>query len=216
MILRRSPEILRFGGMLAIFVVAGLAITYLLLPPAPDDGKPPAMPPLRVAGMVVPPGGDLAAGALDRVRRYAAGEITIKLPDGTTRKVKWGALGAEIDRVRLASYVHEAEKPASAVRRAHDSAKRPEDPLDVPLPVTVDAPTAIPRLLDIKAEVDTPARDAYIDLDKRQLKPEAVGYRLDVYGTLARIDAALRQGDGAVDAAVETIAPRLTAAESAT
>ncbi|MGD0782142.1 MAG: hypothetical protein ABSA30_04680, partial [Candidatus Aminicenantales bacterium] len=45
------------------------------------------------------------------------------------------------------------------------------------------------------------------------LKPEAVGYRLDVYGTLARIDAALRKGEDTVDAAVETIAPRLSAAE---
>ncbi len=211
------PEILRFGGMIAIFVASGLAIAYLVLPPAPEDAnRPRPMPPLRVAGMLVPVpagGGDLTAGALDRVRRYAAGEITLKLPDGSTRKVRRGALGAEIDRVRLASYVHEAERPASAVRRAHDRAERPDDPLDVPLPVTVDAPAAITRLLDVKAEVDTPARDAYIDLEKRELKREAVGYRLDVYGTLARIDAALRRGEDVVDVAVETIAPRLTAAE---
>ena len=57
MILRRSPEMLRFGGMVAIFVVSGLAIAYLVLPPAPDDpDKPRPAPPLRVAGMVVPPG----------------------------------------------------------------------------------------------------------------------------------------------------------------
>jgi vancomycin resistance protein YoaR len=213
MLLRRSPEILRFGGMIAIFVTSGLAIAYLVLPPAPEDeNKPHPMPALRVAGMLVPPGGDLVAGALDRVRRYAAGEITLKLPDGGTRKLRRGSLGAEIDRVRLAAYVREAERPASAVRRAHEKTK-PDDPLDVPLPVTVDAAEAITRLLDIKAEVDTPARDAYIDLDKHELKREAVGYRLDVYGTLARIDAAFRNGADTVDAAVETIAPRLTAAE---
>jgi vancomycin resistance protein YoaR len=127
--------------------------------------------------------------------------------------VRRGALGAEIDRVRLASYVREAERPASAVRRAHEHAGKPDDPLDVPLPVTVDAAEAVGRLLDIKAEVDTPARDAYIDLEKHELKAESVGYRLDVYGTLARIDAAFRKGEDTVDAAVETIAPRLTAAE---
>lgn len=211
--LLKSPEILRFGGMVAIFVASGLAITYLVLPPAPDDDKPRPTPQLRVAGNVVPAGGDLVANALDRVRRYAAGEITLKLPDGSTRKVKRGALGAEIDRVRLASYVREAERPASAVRRAHDSGKKAEEPLDVPLPVMVDADEAIKRLLDIKAELDTPARDAYIDLEKRELKPEAVGYRLDVYGTLARIDAAFRKGDETVEASVETIKPKLTAAE---
>ncbi len=210
----RSPEMLRFGGMIAIFAGAGLAIAYLLLPPAPEDeSKPRPTPPLRVAGAIVPPGGDLVASTLDRVRRYAAGEITLTLPDGSTRKVRRGALGAEIDRVRLASYVREAERPTSAVRRAHDRAGKPEDPLDVPLPVTVDAAEAIARLLDIKAALDTPARDAYIDLEKRALKAEAVGYRLDVYGTLARIDAAFRKGEETVAAAVETITPRLTAAE---
>jgi vancomycin resistance protein YoaR len=152
------------------------------------------------------------ANTLDRVRRYAAGEMAIKLPDGSARKVRRGALGAEIDRVRLASYVHEAERPDSAVRRAHERAK-PDEPLDVPLPVTVDTAEAVSRLLDIKAEVDAPARDAYIDLEKRELRHEAVGYRLDVYGTLARIDAALRKGEDGVEAAVETISPHLTAAE---
>ena len=215
MLLRRpSPEILRFGGMVAIFVAAGLAITYLVLPPAPDDAeKPRPTPPLRVAGALVPAEGDLSANALDRVRRYAAGEMVLKLPDGSTRKVRRAALGAEIDRVRLASYVHEAERPESAVRRAHDRNGKPGDPLDVPLPVTTSSTEAVSKLLDLKAEVDVPARDAYIDLEKRELKPEAVGYRLDVYGTLARIDAALRKGQDVVDAAVETVAPRLTAAE---
>jgi vancomycin resistance protein YoaR len=209
-----SPELYRFGGMLAIFVASGLGITYLVLPPAPDEADAPRpAPELRVAGMPVPAGGDRVANALDRVRRYAAGEITLTLPGGATRKVRRGALGAEIDRVRLADFVKEADRPASAVRRAHDRATKPGAPLDVPLPVALDADLAIAKLLDIKAELDTPARDATIDLEKRELKREEVGYRLDVYGTLARIDAALRRGDDTVEAAVETIAPKLTAAE---
>ncbi|MFT3774728.1 MAG: VanW family protein [Minicystis sp.] len=200
--------------MLAIFIASGLGITYLVLPPAPEDeDKPRPPPPLRVAGMLVPPGGDRVAGAMDKVRRYAAGELTLKLPNGASRKVKLRAFGAEIDRVRLASYVKEAERPTSAVRRAHDAAKKPDEPIDVPLPVALDQEAAVARLLDLKAEIDTPARDAYIDLEKRELKKEEVGYRLDVYGTLARIDAAFRKGEDAVEAAVETIAPRLTAAE---
>lgn len=210
----RSPEILRFGGMVAICAGAGLAIVYLVLPPAPEDAaKPRPMPQLRVAGQLVPPQGDLAAGTLDRVRRYAAGEIAIQLPDGSARKLRLRALGAELDRVRLAAFVHEAERPASAVRRAHDQAKKADEPIDVPLPLTVDTAEAMSRLLDIKAEVDTPPRDAYIDLEKRELKRETVGYRLDVYGTLARIDAALREGVAEVPAAVETIPPKLSAAQ---
>ncbi len=115
--------------------------------------------------------------------------------------------------MRLAAYVHEAERLRGAVRRCPTIGLTRDEPLDVPLPLTVDAGEAVGRLLDLTAEVDTPARDAYIDLEKRELKREAVGYRLDVYSTLARIDAALRHGEDAVDAAVETIPPRLSAAE---
>ena len=210
-----SPEVRRFGGMIAIFVAGGLGITYFLLPPAPEDEDKPKPPPaLRVAGMVVPPGGDRVSAAMDKVRRFAAGEITLKLPNGATKKIKRTAFGAEVDRVRLASYVKEAERPTSAVRRAHEEAKKKADePIDVPLPVALDQETAVTRLLDVKAEVDTPARDAYIDLEKKELRKEEVGYRLDVYGTLSRIDAAFRRGEDTVEAAVETIAPRLTSAE---
>ena len=84
----------------------------------------------------------------------------------------------------------------------------------MPLPVALDADLAITKLLDTGAEPDTPARDAYIDLEEaRASSARRVGYRLDVYGTLARIDAAFRRGQDTVEAAVETIAPRLTAAE---
>lgn len=207
----RSTELLRYGGMTAIVFASGVAITYLVLPPAPEGPRP--APSLRVAGMVVPSAGDLIANTLDRVRRYAAGEFTLRLPNGTSRKIRRSALGAEIDRVRLADFVREAQRPTSAVRRAHDDRNKGADPIDVPLPLTLDASEALARLLDIKAELDAPPRSAFIDLEKHELRKEQVGLELDVYGTLARIDAAFRKGEDSVDAIVETIAPKLTAAE---
>jgi len=56
----------------------------------------------------LPLGGDVAAEALDLVRRYSRSELSLRLPDGTTRKVRPAALGAEIDRVRLADFVQAA------------------------------------------------------------------------------------------------------------
>lgn len=209
--LRPLPPKLRFGALIGVFVASGLGITYLLFPPAPPDPSKPLPPPaLRVAGTDVSPAGDLVANALDLVRRYASGELTLRLPDGSTRKIRRNALGAEIDRVRLASFVREAMRPGSAVRRAYERAK---GPLDVPLPVTLDADVAIGKLLDIKADVDAPAADAFVDLEAKKLKPEKAGLRLDVYGTLAKIDAAIRAGVDSADAVVETIAPKLSAAQ---
>lgn len=207
--LRRSPELWRFAALVAIFVTSGLVITYLVLPPPPDDG--PAPPPvLRVAQVPVPAGGDVVANALDLVRRYATGELRIVLPDGSTRAIRRNDLGVEINRVRLAEFVREALRPESALRRAHQQ-KDEDAPLDIPIPLLLDSERAISVLLDLKVELDAPAVDAYVDLEARQLKPEKIGYRLDVYGTLARIDAALRAGEDTALASVETIKPKLVA-----
>lgn len=211
MSLLRSPEVRRFAAMIAVFVTSGLGITYLLLPPAPEAKGPKPPPVLRVAGEPVPAKGDVVANALDLVRRYAGGELTIKLPDGSGRSIRRGLLGAEIDRVRLAEFVREAMREDSAVRRVHARTKKAGEPLDVPLPIRLDSEAATARLLDLKAELDAPALDAFVDLNEKRLKPEKIGHRLDVYGTLARIDAALRDGKAEVEAAVEKVRPKLLA-----
>jgi len=168
---------------------------------------------LRVAGQPLPPQGDAIANALDLVRRYATSEIALKLPDGSAKKLRRNVLGAEIDRARLAKYIEEARDASSPLRRAHDL-KAPGAPLDIPIPLTLDADIAIGKLLDLKAELDTAATDAYVDLEAKQLKPEKIGHRLDVYGTLARIDEALQRGADSIDAVVEKIEPKLLASQA--
>ncbi len=210
--LARSFEVKRYAAMTIVAVAAGLGITWLLLPPAAEAPVIRPTPELRVAGMPVPLNGDPVANALDLVRRYAAGEITIKLPDGTGRKVRRGSLGAEIDRVRLAGFVREAVRADSPLRKAHDATPL-GTPLDVPLPLILDADTALDKLLALKSELDAAATDAYVDLAQKKLVPEKDGHRLDVYGTIARIEAAFRQGLAEVPAMVETVAPKRRAAE---
>jgi len=208
-----SAEVKRFVAMVAVFVSAGLGIAWLVIPPPAEEQATPEPPPvLRVAGQAVQLTGDPAANALDLVRRYAHGEITIRFPSGATRKLRRGALGVEIDRVRLSDFVREALRPESAVRREHN-ARKPGAPLDVPLPIVIDAEAAAAKLFEMKGELDAAAQDAYVDLTRKVLVPEKVGHWLDVYGTIARIDAAFRRGDDSVDAAVEVIEPRLKAAE---
>ncbi len=207
-----SFEVKRYAAMTIIAVAAGLCITWLILPPPVEVPAVRGPPELRVAGMPVPSQGDPVANALDLVRRYAAGEITLKLPDGSGRKIRRGALGAEIDRVRLAGFVREAIRAESPLRKAHD-ATPPGTPLDVPLPLILDADAALDKLLVLKAELDAAATDAYVDLAQKKLVPEKDGHRLDVYGTIARIEAAFRQGLAEVPAMVETVKPKRRAAE---
>ena len=212
MVSRRATDVWRYGAMLTIAVGSGVTITYLLFPPADDDRQSSALK-LRVAGAIVTDRGDPVANALDSVRRYAAGKIAIRFPDGTSRSLFRSELGAEIDRARLASFVTEAARPTSAIRRAQEQRGDGGAPIDVPLPVSLEMTATVQKLSDLKAEVDAAPRSAYIDLEKRELRQEQAGYLLDVYGTLAVLEGALRQGDDAIDATVEVLPPKLTAKE---
>jgi vancomycin resistance protein YoaR len=205
----------RFAAMVLVCIGAGLTITYLLLPPPPVNVAALPEPPLRVAGSVLPDQGDAVGNALDLVRRYAKSQLELELPGGRKTVLEPAELGVEIDRARLAQFVREAKRPGSPVQRAYAVSQAFETgaPLDVPLPIRIDVERAIARLLDLKPEVDRPASDAYVDLEKRKLVPEQVGQRLDVYGTVARIEIALRRGETTAAARVEEVVPALVASE---
>lgn len=208
-----SPTTRRFAATAAIFVGAGLAITWLVIPPAPAPTAADAQPALRIGGRAVPTEGNLVANAVDMVRRYAAGELTIELPNGGKHRIKRGSLGLEIDRARLADFIQEASRPKSALRAAYarSEAGRAGEPLDVPIPVSLDADLAIDMLLDLKSRVDTKATDASVDITTKKVRPERIGIQLDIYETVARIEAALREGRDTVTAKVEEVRPRLFA-----
>jgi vancomycin resistance protein YoaR len=196
----------------ALLASGGAGAALLLLPPAAEGVDPAApAPPARLGGEPFDLGADAALDrALEQVRKYAASPVTLRLPGGRTRRVSRAALGAEIDRVYLAALVTSAKTPSSPLRREH--ARGPKGaPLELPTAVVVNQERAMPALLSLKDELDAPPADARLDLDARKLVPERPGYRLDVYTTLARLDEAFARGAAEIEAAVEPLAPALTA-----
>ncbi|MEM6788247.1 MAG: VanW family protein [Myxococcota bacterium] len=204
----------RWGAAAAVVLGAGAFITWDLQPPPPPPAPVPAVPPpVRVAGTPLPLEGDPGATALDLVRRYAGTPITLTFPGGDTREVVPAALGAEIDRVRLAELVADVLDPDSGLRRQAARRARAEDAIDLPVPIRVDPERSVTALLPFKDDVDRVATSAAVDLEKKQLVPEREGFRMDVYATAARLEAAIRTGASRIEAAGEVIAPRLRAAE---
>jgi vancomycin resistance protein YoaR len=201
----------------AIAVLGASGVLAALYGPVPETSKPPpeTVPQvaLRVAGHAVPADGDRVGQSLDLVRRYALAEIKLKLPDGRSVSVSRADFGLEIDRLRLSQFVNEALAPGSALARAHAASAKAGEPVDVPLPLRVDGDRAIAKLVDIKADVDKPSADATIDLEARKVRPEQIGYRMDVYGTLARLETAFRAGKTEVEVAVEEVVPKRRAAQ---
>jgi len=201
--------------MLVVFVSSGLAITWLLLPPPPVPVAELPEVPLHIAGEALEPGDDAIGDALDRVRRHARGQLVLQLPGGKEHPIARSDLGVEIDRVRLQGLLEEARKPGGAIQRAYAESTLAQngEPLELPLPLQLDTERAIDKLMALKLDLDKPSSDAFVDLETRKLVAEQVGQRLDIYGTLARIDAALRAGRDQVEASFEQSMPHIVAAD---
>ena len=199
-------------SIVAVLVAAGAGIGVLVLPPAAKGPETQAAPPVvMLAGERIDVMGDKVVDrALEIVRKYASGNIALKLPSGEKRDVSRASLGAEIDKAYLSQLILAARDPTSPMRRAH-AARAPGARIELPIAVGLNAQKALSALLARKEELDRQPSDARLDLSSRKRVAETLGYRLDVYATLALLDEALFKGHGEVEAAGETIAPNLHA-----
>ena len=204
----------RWLAMAVVLAVSAAALVLLLVRRPPPPPAKPLPPRVFLAGHALNLDGDVIAEALDLVRRFASEPIVLELPDGSSRSLLPAALGAEIHRVRLSQWIDAALDPGSPLRKAYERhrAEQPDATVVVPVPMQLDAARSIAALVGIKDDVDRDAADAAVDLEARKLEPERYGFRLDVYGTLARIEAALGRGESKLTAAVHTVVPRVVAA----
>lgn len=150
-------------------------------------------------------------------RAYVAGEVSVAVPPSmgaATISLTREELGARIEPARLEGLVRQLVDRRSALRRAH--AQHVEAglarPLGLPLPVTIDGERALSALLTVKDDLDKAPVDARLNLALREVQADETGRRVDVYATLARLDAALVRGDREVEAVVEAVPAARTAA----
>jgi vancomycin resistance protein YoaR len=201
------------GRVIAIAIAAGLGAGFLLVPQvaSPDDPKQ-ALPPLSLLKQQLPQTDTAPKAALERVRRYAASKLVLELPDGKRREIFVGELGGEIDKVRLANLVRDAQDRTSALLRGYH-AREDKGPITLPVPVTLDRDRAQKALLQLKDELDRLPVDARLDLEARKLVPEQNGRLLDVDGTLGAIEEGLARGDNKVQVVFEERKPKRVAAQ---
>lgn len=140
------------------------------------------------------------------VRAHLRGTITLRLGT-TTRVVSRESLGARIDELRLSAIGRELADPRSPLRYASRAST-----VALGVPLVLDPKLALAALSDLKDDLDEPAQDAKVDLEKRKVIPEVPGRRIRVYETLAALDDALRTGRDTVELAFEPIEPGVGAA----
>lgn len=198
---------------IAVAVAAGLSAGVLLLPRAEGPGGADApLPELMFLGQRLNADDTAAKQALERARRYVAGKFSLELPDGSRRELYLGELGAEIDKVRLASLVKQAKDRTSMLLRGFRAAGQ-LGPLHLPVPVALNTQAAAVALRRIKDEVDRLPADARLDLEARKLVPEILGRLLDLDASLLAIDDALGRGERRARLAFLERRPRRVAAE---
>jgi vancomycin resistance protein YoaR len=204
---------MRRGLLATSLLLLGLGLAVLAWPKLQRRSEPTLPPPrVFVAGQEIALGPEGDGQALDAVRRYAQSSVAVVLPRGDKndkRMFSRAALGAEIDRVRLGALLEQVRDPDSAMRRS----ARPGAPLMLPIPLTLRREPGLSALYKLKDEVDRAPLDARFDLETKRLLPEQAGLWLDVYGTLARLDAAMAHGAQEVTAAYDSQSPRLLTAQ---
>lgn len=198
---RDRPAQLRVVACLLAGAVAGA----LLVPSRPSSaGEQPVI--VELDGRPVPL--EDPAAALDEARKiardYVAGTVTVKLEGAAPTPRTRASLGARVDGERLAALLAQARDPRSAMRRAHRRLGAGK-PLALPMPVALDPARSVDAALQLKDDVDHAPVDARLDIGTRAVVPDRPGIRLDVYATLARLDAALKAGAPEVDAVAERV-----------
>jgi vancomycin resistance protein YoaR len=123
-----------------------------------------------------------------------------------------GQLGAELDKLYLASLIRDARDRTSPLVRSF-RARHATGALDLPAPITLERPLAIQALLALKDELDRVPADARLDLEKRELVKEVWGRKLDVDASLAAIEDALRAGQSSARLVFREQRPRRLASE---
>jgi len=199
--------------IIAVAVVAGLGIGFVMVPRAPTSGDAkPKAPEVRLLGQPLKLDDHAVTRALERVRSYAARSVGLRMPNGKVREYLPGRLGAGIDKLRLTQLVRDARDATSPMRRAWQNSGK-KGPLDLPVPIVVDVDQALPEILVLKDELDRLPKDAHLDLEKKKLVHEVPGRLLDVDATLGALADAFHSGKHSAPLVFEHRKPRRVAAE---
>jgi vancomycin resistance protein YoaR len=203
------PWALRATLVTSILASAGLCVASMLPEPEAHAAAPVQV---DVAGErldaadALDPNSDLHATAARIADSYLAGSLTIRTTDAEQRTTR-RSLGARVDLDHLTSLLLAAADSRSPLRRVH-AQTRGQHPLHLPMPIELDPSRATAFVTRLKDTTDVPALEPRIDPRESHVVPAREGIELDLYGTLERLDAALRSGAPRVQAALRTVAPK--------
>ncbi len=188
------------------FAIGALAATVTFVVTGLGGGSNKVrLPTPTILGAPVGRDADATSRVRAALRAYLRTNLVLELGD-LQRTVTRESLGARVDEARLAQLVRAAQDRDGALLRASRSGSE----LALPLPIALDPRATVAAVSALKDDLDRPAEDAKLDLDRRKVIPELPGRRVDVYATLTSIEEAIRQGELRAKVSWVPVAPQLT------
>jgi vancomycin resistance protein YoaR len=199
------------GGSKVPFVLGALVAAATLYATRPDDRAVRASRSVKVLFLGERLTLDATTGAKLRasLRAHLRGKVTLEL-GGVKKSLSREALGARIDELRLSALVRDLTDPTSPVLQ--NAARSPSIPLVLQPPIALDPRVGLASVGSLKDDLDEPAQDAKVDLERRKVVPEVPGRRVKVYETLSAVEEALRVGKETVSIAFDPVSPKVDAA----
>lgn len=193
------------------FVLGVLAAATTLFVTRPSDEATRATRNLRISFLGEPVTLDAQTGNKLRasLRTHLRGKVTLEL-SGIKKTFTRESLGARIDELRLSALVRELSDPTSPILQ--NAARAPSVPLTLPIPITIDPKVGLVSVGSLKDDLDEPAQDAKVDLERRKVVAEVPGRRVKVYETLSALQEAFESGKETVAIAYDPVAPKVDAA----
>ena len=205
---RAGQRWLRDAALAGLLAVLGAAAALVLV--EPWDTPAPPVERLVIGEIEVPTGDARPADLVRRARELLQTEVALTGP-GFEHESSWAELGAEVDMASLGRLLEELARPDSPAARYHEDEVPEDERARVPLPVSLVAEGAVESLVALKDMIDRKPTSARFNFAEQTVDPEVPGRSLDVYGTLARLDAVLRSGGSKeVELVVDEVPAKVT------
>ncbi len=184
---RRLPD--RRRGSIYLGLAAGLfAMSGALVGGYVVTGERTAPPRSSGSAPATVSAGSAHAALATTVDAALDGKVTVSAA-GRERTLTWRELAVSVDADELSYAARRVDGgEAIAVLSAAGA-----------LPIRIDREAAAKALAGLKATVDRPAVNAYLDLEGKVVHDDAAGFAIDVFASLDRIEAAARSGTPKVE-----------------
>lgn len=199
---------LRDGGLSVALLFLGVTAALVIAEPWSPDSEPLSV--IHIDGTAIPTGNSRPDALIQLVRARLQAPVKLAGP-GIVHETTWAKLGAAVDVESLGEILAAIGKsgdPAGSFFAEEGENGVPE----ISLPIFLSSNAAVESLAALKDIVDRAPEDAVFDFKDERVIGEETGRSLDVYGTLTRLEVALKTGESQINMVVDQVPSMITAA----